>query len=120
MTNTLTPSDILVSATDEVGSALAVVRSQALAATGEAREQLLEEYKKLIKKLQRLMILNLKEIDNQDTIVQAVQDLTALTQQMAKARREMADATSTIEKTTQILKYVDEFIKVLVALGLLA
>ena len=55
-TDTLLPSDILMSASDELGDTLAAVRAQALDAAGDMRDDLFDVYKKLVSRQQKIML----------------------------------------------------------------
>jgi uncharacterized protein YrrD len=119
-TDTLTPSDIIASASDELGSTLAAVRGQALAATGEKRNQLFDQFDQLLRRHRRLMFRDLKAIDQDPAIVEAVQTLSELTQRIAKVRREMKNAKDAIDGATKVLGFVDQFLRILGKVGLLA
>jgi len=119
-TDTLAPSDILTSASDELGSTLAAVRGQALAASGDKREQLFDLFDQLLRRHRKLMFRDLKLIDQDPEIVEAIQTLGTLTQQMAKVRREMTSAKDAIDGATKVLGFVDQFLRILGKVGLLA
>ena len=67
-TDTLAPSDILASASDELGSTLATVRGQALAASGDKRDQLFDLFDQLLRRHRKLMFRDLKVIDQDPEI----------------------------------------------------
>ena len=118
--DTLTPSDILASASDELGNALAAVRGQALAASGAKREELFDLFDQLLRRHRKLMFRDLKIIDQDPEIVGAIQTLATLTQHMAKVRREMKTAKDAIEGATKFLGFVDQFLRILGKVGVLA
>lgn len=119
-TDTLAPSDILTSASDELGSTLAAVRGQALAASGDKREQLFDLFDQLLRRHRKLMFRDLKAIDQDPEIVEAIQTLATLTQRIAKVRREMTSAKDAIDGATKVLGFVDQFLRILGKVGLLA
>ena len=119
-TDTLAPSDILTSASDELGSTLAAVRGQALAASGDKREQLFDLFDQLLRRHRKLMFRDLKSIDQDPEIVEAIQTLATLTQRIAKVRREMTNAKDAIDGATKVLGFVDQFLRILGKVGLLA
>jgi hypothetical protein len=118
-TDTLAPSDVLTSASDELGSSLAAVRGQALGASGTKREELFSLYDKLLRRQRKIMFRDLKEIDKDPEIVEAIQTLTTLTQHIAKVRREMKTAKDAIDGATKVLGFVDDILKLLGKVGLL-
>src|SRR4249919_4181423 len=118
-TDTLAPSDILTSASDELGSTLAAVRGQALAASGDKREQLFDLFDQLLRRHRKLMFRDLKQIDQDPEIVEAIQTLATLTQRIAKVRREMTSAKDAIDGATKVLGFVDQFLRILGKVGLL-
>ena len=119
-TITLAPSDVLTSASDELGDALASVRSKALEASGDDRDSLFAQYKKLVNRQQKLMLRDLKVIDQDPDIVDAVQKLAMLSQQIAKVTREMKTAQQAIDGATKVLGLVDQILGILGKVGLLA
>ena len=119
-TDTLAPSDIITSASDELGSTLAAVRGQALAASGDKREQLFDLFDQLLRRHRKLMFRDLKQIDQDPEIVEAIQTLATLTQRIAKVRREMTNAKDAIDGATKVLGFVDQFLRILGKVGLLA
>ena len=118
--DTLAPSDILACASDELGNTLAAVRGQALAATGDKRDQLFDLFDQLLKRHRKLMFRDLQVIDQDPEIVEAVQDLAMLTQHIAKVRREMKTAKDAIDGATKVLGFVDQFLRILGKVGRLA
>lgn len=119
-TDTLAPSDVIASASDELGSTLAAVRGQALAASGAKREQLFDQFDQLLRRHRKLMFRDLKVIDQDSEIADAVQDLAMLTQRIAKVRREMKTAKDAIDGATKVLGFVDQILRILGKVGLLA
>ena len=119
-TDTLAPSDILASASDELGNTLATVRGQALAASGDKRDQLFDLFDQLLRRHRKLMFRDLKVIDQDPEIAGTVQDLAMLTQRIAKVRREMKTAKDAIDGATKVLGFVDQFLRILGKVGLLA
>lgn len=119
-TDTLAPSDVIASASDELGSTLATVRGQALAASGAKREQLFDQYDQLLRRHRKLMFRDLKLIDQDPEIVEAIQTLATLTQRIAKVRREMTSAKDAIDGATKVLGFVDQILRILGKVGLLA
>ena len=111
-TDTLAPSDILTSASDELGDALAAVRAQALAASGKNRDRLFDLYKDLIGRQQEIMIQDLRTIDKDPAVVAAIQQLAMLTQQISKVTREMTTAKQAIDGATKVLGFVDQILGV--------
>ena len=73
------PSDYMTTATDEVGIALRTTRTEWLAASGQKRIELKQAYNDLLARLQRLMFRDLKQIDRDPQIKQAIDDLRDLT-----------------------------------------
>lgn len=118
--DTLAPSDVIASASDELGSTLATVRGQALAASGAKREQLFDQFDQLLRRHRKLMFRDLKVIDQDPEISEAVQDLAMLTQRIAKVRREMKTAKDAIDGATKVLGFVDQILRILGKVGLLA
>lgn len=104
----LAPSDILTSTSDELGDALAAVRGQALSASGEQRKELFDLYKKLIRRQQRIMLLDLQAIDKDPAIDELIDQLSTFSQQLAKAKREMTKAKQTIDSATKVLGILDQ------------
>ena len=119
-TDALAPSDIIASASDELGSTLAAVRGQALAASGDKREQLFDLFDQLLRRHRKLMFRDLKVIDKDPEIVETIQTLATLTQHIAKVRREMKNAMDAIDGATKVLGFVDQFLRILGKVGLLA
>ena len=119
-TDTLAPSDIIASASDELGSTLAAVRGQALAASGDEREQLFDLFDQLLRRHRKLMFRDLKVMDKDPEIVETIQTLARLTQQIAKVRREMKSEKDAIDGATKVLGFVDQFLSILGKVGLLA
>jgi hypothetical protein len=120
MPQLVAPSDVLRSATDEIGDAMAVVRSQALKATGDARRELFDQYDQLLRRLQRMMFRDLKAIDEDPTISEQIEALSMLTQQIARVRREMSTAKKALDRVTQVLGFADQILRILGRVGLLA
>jgi hypothetical protein len=66
------------------------------------------------------MFRDLKVIDQDPEISEAVQDLAMLTQRIAKVRREMKTAKDAIDGATKVLGFVDQILRILGKVGLLA
>lgn len=113
MPDTLAPSDVLRSTSDELGDAIRLVRVQALRASGEMRKNLFDAFVQLHARQESLIFENLKGIDADPEIVKAVQALATLTQQIAKVRREMTTAKKAIDGAAKVLGFVDQFLGVL-------
>lgn len=116
----LAPSDLIASASDELGGALAAIRAQALDASGPEREALFDLYDQLLRRQRKLVMRDLKAIDGDPDIQDAVGTLTTLTQQIAEAKREMTTAAQTVERATKVLGFVDQFLGILGKVGVLA
>ena len=66
------------------------------------------------------MFRDLKLIDQDPEIIGAIQTLATLTQKIAKVRREMKTAKDAIDSATKALSFVDQFLRILGKVGLLA
>ena len=119
MPNPLVPSDILSSASDELGDTIAAVRRQMLGASGKNRTSLEELFDQLIARQKSLVFQNLKVIDRDPEIIAAVQMLATQTQQIAKVRREMTTAKQVIDGATKVVGIIDQLLKFLGKVGAL-
>jgi len=108
----------MTTATDEVGIALRTTRTEWLAASGQKRIELKQAYNDLLARLQRLMFRDLKQIDRDPQIKQAIDDLRDLTILIAKARREMTTATKAIKRAQNIIGYVDKILGIIGKVGI--
>lgn len=118
MADALAPSDVVKSASDELGDAIASVRREALKASGAKRKTLFDLFGQLLERQQKLIFQDLKTIDQDPEITNAVQTLAMLTQQIAKVRREMTSAKQAIDGATKVLGFLDQFLGILAKVAL--
>jgi hypothetical protein len=119
-TVTLLPSDVITTTSDELGASLAAVRAKALDASGDDRAELFDLFDQLLAQQRRLIFRDLKAIDRDPAIRDAIQTLSMLTQQIAKAKREMTTATQAIDRATTVLGFIDQVLGILGRVGVLA
>ena len=110
MSTGIRPSDVVKSAADEIGNCMAIVRSKAISADDPERSQLFTAYDDLLARLQELVRQDLKAIDRDPQVKEAVTDLLILTQRLANMRREMRTTKAVIERIGMVLGWVDEII----------
>src|SRR3954468_3675289 len=104
------PSDVMRSSIDEIGAALTAIRVQAMSGTDEERDSLKELYKQIMQKYQLLIFRDLKTIDKDPEILANLSKLTAITQSLAKVKREMVDAKQAIDMAIKVMGYADELL----------
>ena len=109
----LKPSDYITTALDEVGTALARTRAEWLTASGERQIELKQAYDDLLKQLQKLMFRDLKQIDQDPRIKQAIADLQDQAELITKARREMTSAAKAVKQAQKIVGYVDKILSII-------
>jgi len=98
------------SSIDEIGAALTAIRVQAMSGTDEERDSLKELYKQIMQKYQLLIFRDLKTIDKDPEILANLSKLTAITQSLAKVKREMVDAKQAIDMAIKVMGYADELL----------
>ena len=113
MNMTIKPSDVIDSVTDEIGECLSQIRAKARVSSGKTRQDLLDSYAKLLRKLQRIMRKNLTDLDKDPRITQIVGQLAVQTQLLAKVKREMLTARKVIDKITKVAGIVDDILKII-------
>ncbi|MDF9617657.1 hypothetical protein P5705_08390 [Pseudomonas entomophila] len=116
---TFSSNDIVTSASDELGMAMATIRSRALTAVGSEREALLNEYKRLSRKQEKLIVADIRTLIDSASVRDTLNQLSVQVQELVKVRREMAEATKITEKVTQALGIVDVILKALIAIGVI-
>jgi hypothetical protein len=111
------PSDVMKSAVDEIGAVLTAIRAQAMSGTNEERDSLKELYKQIMQKYQLLIFRDLKTMDDDPEILANIAKLTAVTQSLAKVKREMVNAKEAVDRAIKVLGYADELLGFLAKLA---
>lgn len=114
----LKPSDYMATATDEVGIAMGRTRTEWLAASGQKRIDLKQAYSDLLARLQRMMFRDLKQIDKDPRIKQAIADLREQTDLIIKARRAMTAVTKSVKSAQKIVGYADKILGIIGNVGI--
>ena len=98
---------------DELGNALAKIRAAIKDADEEDLPRLRDVRDRLTKRLDRFVLADLGSIDRDPRIKDVVNQLAELTLNIQTAAREMRTVKKTIDRATEILGYVDQFLRIL-------
>ena len=113
MSTEIRPSDVVMSAADEIGNCMAVVRSKAINAEGSERAKLFGAYDDLLTRLQELVRKDLKAIDQDPQVQQVITRLLVLNQRLVVTRRQMRTAKTVIDGVKKVLGWADEILGLL-------
>jgi|MudIll2142460700_1097286.scaffolds.fasta_scaffold50547_1 DNA repair ATPase RecN len=106
-------SDLARLTEDELGNALAKIRAAIKDADEEDLPRLRDVRDRLTKRLDRFVLADLGSIDRDPRIKDVVNQLAELTLNIQTAAREMRTVKKTIDRATEILGYVDQFLRIL-------
>lgn len=103
---------------DAIGEALRLIRDQAkLVQTRKQLNELQELRAKLNERLDQFLNIHMNALDRHPGVSQIIEELTRVSLGVEVAVKEIRSFKSAVEKGTEILGYVDRFLKLLIEVG---